>query len=415
MKVEELTIENFRGIGELTLTFDGPQNTTVLVGVNGSGKSTILDCLAKLFVFFILPWPAEDRDCFGFRITDLKNGFEKGELSISVLFPSGPQSCSLTLKQGGPRYPLELCDRGHTDLLEDWVRSGVQLPIVVMYAVDRVVIDVPLEPRQDKAQFTQIDAFDGALNQRRIEFQSFFQWFRTREDVENERIRKDRSYCDPQLDAVRNAIYQLVPGFANLQVRRSPVLSMVVEKGGEELLIDQLSDGEKCLMAMTGDIARRLAIANPNSENPLEGKGVVLIDEIDLHLHPAWQRSVIPSLERTFPNLQFIVTTHSPQVLSQVKPKNVYVLEPSAEGITAWHPPSSYGRDTNRILEEVLGVSARPEDIKDKLHAYFRHIDQGELEDARNLRKELEEKIGPDEPEFVRADVLMRRREIIGR
>ncbi len=358
MKVEKLTIKNFRGIAELSLDFDGPQNTTVLVGVNGSGKSTILDCLVKLFLAFVSPWPRGAREPVEFRSTDLKNGCKNGRLEASVLCHDVPRPWTIDLEQPRPWGPVEHEEEGDDYRIEGLLERGLKIPISVLYPVDRVVIEVPLGPRKDQSEFLETDAYEGALDQKRIEFHSFFQWFRTREDVENEHIRKNRSYRDPQLDAVRNAIYQLVPGFANLQVRRSPVLCMVVEKDRVELLIDQLSDGEKCLMAMTGDIARRLAIANPERENPLEGEGVVLIDEIDLHLHPGWQREVIPSLERAFPNCQFIVTTHSPQVLSKVKPENIYVLEPTKDGITAWHPEISYGRDTNRILEEVLGVSA---------------------------------------------------------
>ncbi|WP_309143275.1 AAA family ATPase [Nostoc sp. CHAB 5836] len=129
----------------------------------------------------------------------------------------------------------------------------------------------------------------------------------------------------------------LIPSFSKLRVRRSP-LRMTVIKQGEELIVNQLSDGEKCLLAMVGDLARRLAIANPSLPDPLQGSGVVLIDEIELHLHPKWQREIIPALTRTFPNCQFIVTTHSPQVISQVKPEGIYILEKTDEGVVARRP-----------------------------------------------------------------------------
>lgn len=155
----------------------------------------------------------------------------------------------------------------------------------------------------------------------------------------------------------------MLEGFSKLRVRRSP-LRMTINKNGSELIINQLSDGEKCLLAMVGDIARRLAIANPGLENPLAGEGVVMIDEIELHLHPDWQRKIIPSLTRTFPNLQFIVTTHSPQIISHVQPDSIYLLESTPEGIVAKRPESSFGRDINRILEDIMGVGARPPEIK---------------------------------------------------
>ena len=114
----------------------------------------------------------------------------------------------------------------------------------------------------------------------------------------------------------------------NIKVARKPRLRMKVEKNGINLDVSQLSDGEKCTMTLFGDLARRLCIANPRLDDPLKGDGVVLIDEIELHMHPSWQRMVLPKLQETFPNIQFIITTHSPIVLSEVDDRfNVYYLQ----------------------------------------------------------------------------------------
>ena len=190
---------------------------------------------------------------------------------------------------------------------------------------------------------------------------------------------------------------------------------MTIKKQDQELDIQQLSDGEKSLLALVGDLARRLAIANPSLGDPLTASSVVLIDEIEQHLHPAWQRQVIPKLTETFPNCQFIITTHSPQVVSQIKPNSVYILEKIDDNVVLKHPSSSFGRDSNRILEDLMKVPERPQEIKEKLMELFRLIDSGNLESARQLRLEIEEEIGTDEPEFVRADILMRRREILNK
>ena len=100
---------------------------------------------------------------------------------------------------------------------------------------------------------------------------------------------------DRELDAVRNAIYKFMPEFNKIRVRRNP-LQMVVEKKGEQLAVNQLSDGEKTYIALVGDLCRRLVLANPTLENPLEGEGIVLIDELDLHLHPQWQTEITTRL-----------------------------------------------------------------------------------------------------------------------
>ncbi|MGK7925878.1 MAG: AAA family ATPase, partial [Spirulina sp.] len=134
----------------------------------------------------------------------------------------------------------------------------------------------------------------------------------------------------------------------------------------------------------------------------------------ELHLHPQWQREIIPALTLTFPNCQFIVTTHSPQVASHVKPENIYVLESTPDGIIARHPESSFGRDSNQILEDIMDTPARPQSIKNDLLELFRLLDRNQLDEAKQLRQEIIDKIGIDEPELVKAGVLMRRKEILG-
>ncbi len=192
-----------------------------------------------------------------------------------------------------------------------------------------------------------------------LKFRSLFQWFKAREDVENERkvAEQDLSLEDPQLAAVRRAIAGMLPGFSGLRVQRDP-LHMVIRKGDETLAIDQLSDGEKLLLALTADLARRLAMTYPDRGDPLQGEAVVMIDEIELHLHPAWQRRALSALARTFPGCQLIVTTHSPQVLSEV-PNDAVVLVKDFQFVRPGAPTA--GRDSNAILVEAMDTPERPD------------------------------------------------------
>jgi predicted ATP-binding protein involved in virulence len=423
MKVKQLSVQSFRGIGDLTIKFRETQ-PTVFIGVNGAGKSSILDCLAILLSHFVgrlrtslgYKRPSADARRF-FEEQDVKKGREEVYAEVSTsLYLWDEVTWSLTRRESKTvRKDVELrpvIDYIHERL--DLVEAN--LPLVVYYPVNRTVVEIPLGVSKEEIlkNLEPIKTYDGALTGK-IDFSSFFAWFRQREDLENElRLVEDHRYRDNQLEVVRKAISSLLPDFDELRVRRSP-LSMTISKQGQELIVNQLSDGEKCLLAMVGDLARRLAIANPGLADPLQGEGVVLIDEIELHLHPAWQREVIPALTRTFPNCQFIVTTHSPQVVSQVKPEGIYLLERTPQGVIARHPESSYGRDSNRILEDVMGVPERPQTIKDSLRQLFRLIEEGNLDSARQLQHQLEQQIGDDEPEFARADVLIRRKEILGR
>ena len=166
------------------------------------------------------------------------------------------------------------------------------MPVFVNYGVNRLVADIPLEAAKQKA-FEKLNAFDKAIESK-IDFRALFEWFRLQEDLENQqkvRSEKGMEYENRELKAVRTAMTAMLEGFDHIRIERQP-LTMMVEKEGVSLNINQLSDGEKCTIALFGDLARRLAIANPALESPLDGTGVVLIDELELHMHTQWQRQI---------------------------------------------------------------------------------------------------------------------------
>jgi hypothetical protein len=239
---------------------------------------------------------------------------------------------------------------------------------------------------------------------------TFFEWFKAREDTENqEKVkRSDLSFFDPHLHAVRSAVEQMLPGFTKLRVERDP-LHLVVHKGSTEFFLDQLSAGERGLLALVADLARRLAVAFPHAADPLAQEALVLIDEVELHLHPAWQRRVLPSLRRTFPNCQFIVTTHSPQVISEVPTDAVVLLS----DFKFYPPPTpTSGRDSNAILELVLGVPDRPEDVARAFDEVRDLIDDERFAEARARLDALRDRVTEHDGEWLqlstRAHVLER-------
>lgn len=189
---------------------------------------------------------------------------------------------------------------------------------------------------------------------------------------------------------------------------------MTVFKHGQEMRVDQLSDGEKCLIALIGDLARRLSIANPKKQNPLEGDGVVLIDEIDLHLHPGWQRMVLPKLADTFPNCQFVVSAHSPQVVGEVAAEQVRLFTQDEQSqISYVIPKQSKGLTTNEILDELMRSPSATETltrnsaVEKRLADVFRLIDEEQIQEARKQISELEEELHGDIPDLVRAKSLL--------
>lgn len=185
---------------------------------------------------------------------------------------------------------------------------------------------------------------------------------------------------------------------------------MKVEKNGISLNVSQLSDGEKCTMAMFGDLARRLSIANPLLDNPLLGEGVVLIDEIELHMHLSWQRNVLKQLRETFPNIQFIITTHSPIVLSEVN-DDYHVFFMKNSGISG--EIVEFGRldgfDANYILEEFMGTKSMNMKTENLINDIYRLINRKSFDEAERKVKELEKITDSVNKDVLRANILIKK------
>jgi predicted ATP-binding protein involved in virulence len=460
MKIKHVRIQDFRGIDDLILDF-GSDNINVLIGVNGVGKSSVIDCLCLLLSEYVKKLREEFKERKPQRssengyvvgsqnsvhihnvgmstinyfvngddnnvipnsskpkniVDDISNGINSSILKISVNHNQKDFTWSKIIERSEDKSVGAFDESGLVSLVDEIAPSysaNFSIPLVLCYPVNRAVLDISLD-LSDTSKFTQLKAFDDSLTGSQARFDEFFRWFRSLEDLENEERRDAPKYRDYRLEAVRDALPKFLPEFTNLRIRRSP-LRMTVFKQDKELIINQLSDGEKCLLAMVSDLARRLAIANPGLADPLQGEGIILIDEIELHFHPQWQRGILPTLSSTFPNCQFIVSTHSPQIVSDVQPDAIYLLQQTPTGLTASHAVSSYGRDSNQILEDLMGVPDRPMHIKSQLQQLFRLIDDGNLDAAQELKEQLEQQIGLDEPEFTKADVMIRRKEILGR
>lgn len=183
---------------------------------------------------------------------------------------------------------------------------------------------------------------------------------------------------------------------------------MKVVKDGTHFSIEQLSYGEKSLLAMIGDIARRLTILNPTLNNPLEGKGIILIDEPDVHLHPQWQRRLITLLDKTFPNCQFVLTTHSPLLISDHKDILVYSIEKGqVEEVS-----SLYGQDINSVLSEIMDTDFINQKVQSQIGDILDAIQNADIATAKNLLAELEQDVSTNNIELVKARLLLKKKEV---
>lgn len=368
MKLKHIKLTNYRGFKALSMEFNPRLN--VFVGVNGSGKSTIMDAIA-----LSLSWVVSkiERERASGRIIE-ENNIANGETGASIEILCELESRNLKWKLSGALKGSEVSkDKTNLRELNEYTKEirekisatseKVNLPIFCYYPSNRDVVDIPLRVR--KSNLGLLMAYDGILSEK-MNINKFFEWFREREELETELLKrkngiirqfkiyeqmdipepyqfsdfqieaymsKSDQYPDSQLEAVRNALNNFVPEFSNFTVKKQP-LRMEVEKNGRLFTINQLSDGEKCLIALVGDLARRMAALNPVSANPLEGTGLVLIDEIDLHLHPKWQDMIVPKLLNVFPNCQFILSTNSSNVINSVKREDIFVFKSGEAGNT---------------------------------------------------------------------------------
>ena len=340
------------------------------------------------------------------------------------------------------------------------------LPLLVLYPVERAVLQYVAADTVSYG-YDQLKGYYGSLDGASIDFSDFLSWFRNAEDIENEAniknigldkysynekkkeidneiskletmIEKEdnennkiellktllKRYSESikmadlymsEIDLSRNLLIRSIPllatkeaiedftCFQNPHIRRQDTPTMIVEKDGEELDVNQLSQGEKSLLALVGDIARRLATLNPSLDNPLEGEGVVMIDEVDLHLHPKWQHDLIDKLVKTFPNVQFILTTHSPHVISDRNDIFLYSLDDNE----LTEMPNVYGEDANTVLTKIFDVDIRDSKVEEQFNVIRRAISKHDYVKADTRITELAEKLPSDHLELLKCRLLL--------
>lgn len=327
MKLKKLTLQNFRACEQLDVELG--QRLTILLGGNGSGKTSVLDGIAIGLGAVLTHLPAVKG--FTFKKTgDIRQ--HKNRLApytrVTLESLAGIQWDRTQRRDKsratGAAIPAALGLKALEKYLDtsiiDPMNAGSTpaLPMIAYYGVSRAVLQVPLRRKGFPTSHTRMEALQGALDSE-SSFKSAFVRFYNKENEEH-RLQKAQRNFDVtlrELDAVRRAIGQIFPDITNPHIEVNP-LRFAVTRNGETLDLMQLSDGYKTLLGLVIDLSMRMGLANPQMENPLAADAVVMIDEVDLHLHPSWQRRVLGDLLRTFPNTQFIVTTHSPFIVESI-------------------------------------------------------------------------------------------------
>lgn len=381
MKIDSIEIKGFRLYSEVKISDLDPY-LNLLIGVNGAGKSSILDALAIALTAFTARLTTASSRGKSIPIEDIKRG--QSMSSIKVVLDNGVEWSKIRTRRLDKDVESDYSQLiEYTKAFRQKLDEGqpVSVPIIVHYGVKRSVTEIPLRfPKSPSASPTEAykDWIDSKASYRDI-----FPWIRAEEDYENELIRDNPDVRLRSLEALRRVMEVLLPGYSEIRVRRKPHLEVVVMKQGEELPLSQLSDGEKCYIALACDIVRRLSIANPVSDILL-GDGIVMIDEVDLHLHPSWEQTIMEKLHSVFPNLQFIVSAHSPLVASNFNGKIFAMTNGAAKPL-----PRLYGVDYSTILHDWMATSPQNKEINALIELYRSYRSNGMEPQASAIMQKL--------------------------
>lgn len=446
MKLERVHLQNFRCFDQIVINLH--PRLTVFSAENGAGKTAILDSIAIGFgrfltklpgvsgiatketdlrivrderraPYLVIAWEATTHD--GRKIT--WTAVRKRDASIKINVKTGLDPAIAEFRETGRRGVNEYA----FSLIEaDAAEESYFLPVIAYYGTNRAILEEVRRRRGFKKEFTRFSALIDAL-QPDSRFKAAFEWFNAMEEEERreKEKRRDFDYRLPELNVVRYAIEQMLPpGFSNPRTETRPSRFVINREINDEvriLRISQLSDGYRVILGLVMDLARRMAQANSKFTingnqigNPLNLPAIVLIDEVDLHLHPKWQQTVLSDLMRVFPDTQFIVTTHSPQVLSTVKRENIRIVGQNNNGQFIAEPPLAvtYGLPSGNVLHSVMMVDPQPPvDERHDLQRLTELVDQGGYADqeARDLMQKLINKLGEVHPQLQRLQRSIRR------
>ena len=410
MRVTALKLANLRTIEASEFRFGSKFN--LIVGVNGVGKTSVLNALGVCLSAYMKQANQMRRQTEAFTLDDIRIGADALSVECDALIgPTAyrylihkPRETSVPQKKAGmPREqvhdtPERASFLGDLPPLATGGEPGGR-PLAVMFSTNRAV---PSErtPGKGMAAGGTTAAFADAFASRELRLGEFAHWMRAQET-----LRSERADAAKALEGFEAAVYRFLPEYRNLRVDNNEGRpQLLIDRGDSTVTVRQMSDGERGTLALVFDLTRRLVQANPEMSNPVdEAEAVVLIDEIDLHLHPTWQRQIVRKLTTTFPRCQFIATTHSPQIIGEVEHDRIHIM---ANG-EVYSPTHSFGVDASRVLEEVMEVDPRTEEVQDLLTAVSNDIGKQRYDAARELLAQLVALLGENDPEVTRTAILL--------
>ncbi|CDH20702.1 AAA family ATPase [Xenorhabdus bovienii] len=469
--LESLKLIDFRRFKKLNIEKGLDRHLTVFIGTNGEGKTSIIEAISKTLSWLNANILKEDGQGSGITYDDIHNESE-GYADIYTEFKYGVDTrinarLSRAIEAASKKRDSEVV--GLKSIANMWRiindKRRINLPLFASYLIERsypfkinkrnFLIDMPEKRR------LRFDAYTDALRGTG-KFENFVDWFISLSKIKkygtsifNEELNQlkkqieikvmneilstiyddsilkemknrylesleekqdDGSYESIIVSKVIEAISHVVPSVEDIWVTdKSGVDEILVLIDGKAVKLTQLSDGQRVFIALVADLTRRLVLLNPEKENPLEGNGIVLIDEIELHLHPKWQQSIITTLQETFPNIQFIISTHSPQVLSTVNRKNIRYFSGEDDTGAVWLRVPDFqtkGVANSDVLEQLMNTFSIPDLPESKwVNDLIELVEKDNYENnsnAKELFNKIKEHFGDEHPEVKRCESHIR-------
>jgi len=413
MRLDTVSLDNFKCFEHLQMEFHPSVN--LIVGINGTGKSSVLEALRILLGSLFLSVDKYKDKIFSpgisnddVRLKNLEQQFPVKVSATGVIDSFDEQNVSekiewersMETRNGTTRHANAKEMKDFSSRLQLAIRNHriVDIPLVAYYSTDRFKKekkDVGVEPDGSRLR-GYYNAMDPLTN---IKF--FLDLYYT------ETLAELQDGKPSELLAVVNEAVKKCLNCESLMFDIKKQELVYTDKlTHKRVPFHLLSDGVRCTLSMVMEMAFRCFILNPHlgTKAALRTKGVVLVDEIDLHLHPSWQRHVVNDFCEAFPNIQFVFTTHAPLVIGSLKEGHIFSISDNQ----SFDFGLQTGRDANYILKE-MGVAEMDENAKRQLNRYFLMIEngQGNSCEALELRQVLERILGVNNAELKRADVML--------
>ena len=460
MKLTEITIENYRCFERLNISFH--PEVTVLIAPNGAGKTTLIDAariamwpLVKAFDLGIQTGKSATIQIEDVRLTRRdQNNMEAVIPSIvdaQGIWPGESEekhwiqtreklkSGTNTLQDEHAKALTKLGKKLQNQVRDEKNLTAIDLPLIVYLGTGRLwyqgrYTSTVADKKLDKSMQSRLWGYQNCLTAASSykQFEDWYGWvYKSYRELQIQQL-EGSDYFDAQhleqfkaaIQVVKqsvNALTQKATGWHDIEYSVSQRQQLVMNHPIHGALpLSMLSDGLRNMVVLVSDIAFRCIKLNPHfgEQAALKTEGVVMIDEVDMFLHPAWQQTVIGSLREAFPNIQFIVTTHSPQVLSTVPKECIRVLGTNAEGenIAATPLAASYGEPSNDVLQAIMHVDPQPpvpeKALLDELTSL---VDQGEYQNQRAvlLLSNLKQILNDQHPQIQKIERSIRRQEAL--